>query len=68
VSDTQIVDVVVLVGKYWAVAVLGGNIALMLLWWMIGPDARREAEAAAQEGLANGEMTAATYKPDTGLG
>jgi hypothetical protein len=45
VSDAQIVDVVVLLGEYWAWAVLWANVAMLVLWWYTrGLDAKRETE------------------------
>jgi hypothetical protein len=59
-SEIEIVRVVVLLGKFRAWAVLFANVALLFLWWMIGPAARRAAEAE----LASGEMTVAAYTPE----
>jgi hypothetical protein len=45
VSDAQIVDVVVLLGEYWAWAVLWANVAMLVLWrYTRGLDAKRETE------------------------
>ena len=49
-SEIEIVRVVVLLGKFWAWAVLFANVALLFLWWMIGPAARRAAEAELASG------------------
>jgi hypothetical protein len=44
-SDLEIVDVVVLLGEYWAWTVLWANVAMLVLWWYTrGLDAKREAE------------------------
>jgi hypothetical protein len=49
-------------GEYFAAAVLLANIALMVRWGLIGPDARRAAMEAAEAELASGEAIA--YTPD----
>jgi hypothetical protein len=44
-SDIQIVDVVVLLGEYWAWALVWLHLAMVVLrWYTCGLDAKREAE------------------------
>jgi hypothetical protein len=44
-SDIEIVDIVVLLGEYWAWALVWLHLAMVVLWWYTrGLDAKREAE------------------------